>query len=92
MSNDRKVSVTEAARRFSDLINRVFYRGESTTLVRGGQPVARLVPLLPVGCSARELADRWAAFPHLEAGEALALERELEESRRALPELNPPWE
>ena len=40
----KMVTVTEAARNFSDVVNRVFYRGESMELTRGGTVVARLVP------------------------------------------------
>ena len=36
------ISATEAARRFSDLLNRVRYRGESFTIVRNGEAVASL--------------------------------------------------
>lgn len=39
-----EITATEAARRFSDLLNRVRYRGESFTILRGGEPVGRLVP------------------------------------------------
>lgn len=39
------VSATEAARQFSDLLNRVRYRGESFEIVRGGEVVARIVPI-----------------------------------------------
>ena len=47
MTRDRRVTVTEAARNFSDLVNRVFYRGESAMLIRNGVTVARLVPPEP---------------------------------------------
>jgi antitoxin (DNA-binding transcriptional repressor) of toxin-antitoxin stability system len=36
------ISATEAARRFSDLLNRVRYKGESFVIVRNGEPIARL--------------------------------------------------
>ena len=39
---DRKMTVTEASRHFSDLVNRSFYRGESIVLVRSGESVAML--------------------------------------------------
>lgn len=37
-----RVTATEAARNFSDLVNRVHYRGESFDIVRGGEVVARI--------------------------------------------------
>ena len=39
------VSVTEAARKFSDILNSIRYRGESYTIVRGGKPVASISPV-----------------------------------------------
>lgn len=41
---EQHVSVTAAARGFSDLINRVRYRGESAILVKNNVPVARIAP------------------------------------------------
>jgi antitoxin (DNA-binding transcriptional repressor) of toxin-antitoxin stability system len=37
-----EISATDAARRFSDILNRVRYRGETFDVVRGGEVVARL--------------------------------------------------
>ena len=91
MIKDRIVTVTEAARRFSDLVNRVFYRGETATLVRGGVPVARLTPPVPSTCSARDLARRWEHLPHLAPDDAAAFASELEEGRRALPPAVARW-
>jgi antitoxin (DNA-binding transcriptional repressor) of toxin-antitoxin stability system len=63
----RTLSVTEAARNFSDLINRVHFRGESALLLKGGRPMARVVPAraLRTGrelAMARDLADARAAL------------------------------
>jgi prevent-host-death family protein len=38
------ISVTEAARNFSDCVNRARYQGVTFILHRNGVPVARLVP------------------------------------------------
>lgn len=38
------VNVSEAKRRFSDLLGRVAYGGESILITRRGRPMARLVP------------------------------------------------
>lgn len=38
-----RITATEAARQFSDLLNRTFYRGEAFELERNGQVVAHLV-------------------------------------------------
>ncbi len=92
MTRDRRVTVTEAARNFSDLVNRVFYRGESAMLIRNGVTVARLVPPEPETVSARDLAERWETLPHLTPVEADRLAEALEEARRALPPAEAPWE
>jgi prevent-host-death family protein len=40
----QRLSATEAARRFSDLLDAVDTRGESFVIVRRGRPVARIEP------------------------------------------------
>jgi antitoxin (DNA-binding transcriptional repressor) of toxin-antitoxin stability system len=40
----RSISVTEAARNFSDCVNRARYQGVTFILHRNGIPVARIVP------------------------------------------------
>jgi prevent-host-death family protein len=39
------ISVTQAARRFADCVNRVRYQGTSFVLHKNGIPVARIVPI-----------------------------------------------
>ncbi len=89
---DRVITVTDAARRFSDLVSRVYYRGESVTLMRNAMPVARLVPVAPAARVAAELAELWRSVPNLGDDDALALERDIAEARRALPPAASPWE
>lgn len=43
----QRVTATEAARNFSDLLNRVRYAGESFVIVRGGEEIGQLVPPQP---------------------------------------------
>jgi antitoxin (DNA-binding transcriptional repressor) of toxin-antitoxin stability system len=38
----KAITATEAARNFSDLLNRVHYRGETFDIVRGGEVIARI--------------------------------------------------
>lgn len=40
----QKINATEAARNFSELINRTFYRRESFLVVRNGETVCQVVP------------------------------------------------
>lgn len=92
MSKPRQMTVTEAARNFSDLVNRVYYRGESTILTRNGIPVAYLTPPAPATTPARELAEAWAAQPHLGRADAEQFAEELERARQGLPRAEDRWE
>jgi antitoxin (DNA-binding transcriptional repressor) of toxin-antitoxin stability system len=42
-----RVSATEAVRTFSDLLNRIRYRGEEFVVERAGEPVCRMTPTAP---------------------------------------------
>jgi antitoxin (DNA-binding transcriptional repressor) of toxin-antitoxin stability system len=42
-----RVSATEAVRTFSDLLNRIRYRGEEFVIERGGEPQCRMMPAGP---------------------------------------------
>jgi len=88
---DRTVSVTDAARNFSDLVNRVFYTGESATLVRNGVPVARVVPAGPPITPASLLAEAWGRLPHLTPAEAGRFAADIAKARAALPPPRDPW-
>jgi prevent-host-death family protein len=57
------LSATDLARRLSDILSRVRYRGERFVVERNGEPVAVLVPLgseaaPPVAPTLREVVDR----------------------------------
>lgn len=60
----QSVTITEAARNFSDFVNRVAYRGERFFLVRGKRRVASLAPAATV-CSAAELKNALQDLPVL---------------------------
>jgi len=84
------VSITHLARNLADLINRVAYRGERFTVVRGNRAVAELIPA-PRGRRLGDLPRMLADLPGLDAAEAGALGADLETARRALgtPERDP---
>ena len=63
------VTVTQVARNFAEYVNRVAYRRESFTLVRGKKPLAELRPL-PAGARLSELPALVASLPRLTAAEA----------------------
>ena len=85
------VTMTHLARNLADLVNRVVYRGERFTVVRGNRPVAELVPA-PHGRRLGELPALLADLPHLGAAEADELGNELDAARGELgtPE-GGPW-
>lgn len=88
---DRTVSVTDAARNFSDLVNRVYYTGETATLVRNGVAVARVVPAGPTACPAARLADAWPGLPHLPPADARTFAADVARARAELPPPRDPW-
>ena len=57
------ISATETSRRFSELMNRVHYRGESFVVERGGRPMCEILPAQPPKFSGRELADLLRSLP-----------------------------
>jgi antitoxin (DNA-binding transcriptional repressor) of toxin-antitoxin stability system len=88
MSN---VTVTQVARNFAEYVNRVAYRRESFTLVRGKKPLAELRPL-PAGARLSELAGLLASLPRLSAAEAGEFAADLEASRDELGEVRDAWQ
>lgn len=75
------VSITDAARNFSDFINRVAYRQESFFLVRGKRPVAELRPVA-AGRRLAEAGSLLAGLPALPGPEVRALLRDVERVRQ----------
>ena len=74
---------------FSDLLNRVLYRGEVFVVERGGQPVCRIVPAGPVGFKLRDLVQLWKTIPKPDPAYWDTLE-EINRTQPPLPES--PWE
>ena len=58
-----RISATEGARKFSELMNRVHYRGESFVVERGGKPICEILPAQPVSFTGRQLVDLLRALP-----------------------------
>jgi antitoxin (DNA-binding transcriptional repressor) of toxin-antitoxin stability system len=85
-------SVTEVFRNFSDYINRVAYRGERIVLMRGGRPVAELMPVV-TGARLGDLPTLLDSLPRLTADEAAALGEDLDRARSELAKRPPgdPW-
>ena len=87
----RTLSVTEAARRFADVVNRAFYRHETTVLVKNGVPVAFVAPMAPTGIPARELAHRWPLLPRLAPEDAAAFAGDVAVGRSEMVPPPDPW-
>jgi len=72
------ISATEAARTFSDILNRVRYRGEAFVVERGGEPICRISPVAGAsGFTAADLLKLLEVAPapdpaYLDAVEAVA--------------------
>ena len=57
------ISATEAARRFSDILNRVVYRREEFVIERGGEAVCRIVPAGSPRYTLADLSNLLSAIP-----------------------------
>jgi len=83
------ISATQAVRQFSDLLNRVRYRGEEFIIERGGEPICILSPLKPSTCTGAELVAILRSLPKPDPGFWDAVE----EATRQYAEMpESPWE
>jgi prevent-host-death family protein len=58
-----EISATDAARRFSEILNRVRYRNETFVVKRGGVPVCAIVPLSAGALTGRSRAQLLHSSP-----------------------------
>jgi prevent-host-death family protein len=87
-----RISVTQAARNFSDLLNRVYYQGISVELERNNKVIARLVPVKPAArLRVGDLNEFFASLPKL-GDDAEAFAEDVRSIRRELPPERSPWE
>lgn len=75
-----QITITHLARNLADLVNRVAYRGERFTVVRGSRPVAELVPA-PRGRRLGDIPAILAELPGLSPAEAEAMGADLDAAR-----------
>lgn len=78
-----RITVTEAARNFSDCVSRARYQNATFVLVKNGEPVAQIAPVKEKVCTAGELAKLLATV-RLTEDEARAWRRDLKAARRVL--------
>jgi antitoxin (DNA-binding transcriptional repressor) of toxin-antitoxin stability system len=87
----KQITVTEAARNFSELVSRVHYQGGTTILVKGGKPMVKLSPAFRPK-TGKELAALWPKRPLLSPHEAASFERDMTDSRRRIGRVVSKWE
>ncbi len=90
---ETKITVTEGMREFSEIINRVFYRGENFILTKGGREVATLQPLHGQSHSTlKNLQTLMNALPKLDDHEMAAFAKDVlaSKTQSLLPEN--PWD
>lgn len=78
-----EITATEAARRFSEVVNRVRYRNETFVVKRGGEPVCEIVPVRSAAFTARDLAALLRSLPHPDKKYLDAVERHVRKQPRA---------
>lgn len=84
----KRISATEAARNFSELLAMVRFRGARYTIVRGGKPMATVGPAEPPvhERSFAELKEIWKRISRL-GEEAESFERDLRAAARRGPRM-----
>jgi antitoxin (DNA-binding transcriptional repressor) of toxin-antitoxin stability system len=85
----RVISATEAARSFSELLDRVCYRGETFVIERGGEPVCEISHVKPVRFTGADFLTLLHSLPKPDPGFWNAVEKATRQ-QPAVPES--PWE
>jgi len=82
----QKITATEAVRKFSELLSSIKYQGERYTIVRGGKPVASILPAAEQtrGKTLGDLKRLLAEIPRL-GDDANAFEADVRAAREAQP-------
>lgn len=83
------ISATQAARTFSDLLNRIHYRGETFVIERGGEPICEISPVKPPRFTGADLLTLLRSLPKPDTGYWDAVEEAMQEEP-TIPES--PWE
>jgi prevent-host-death family protein len=86
---ESRISATEAARSFSDLLNRVRYRGEHFVVERGGEPICRIVPAGSTRFTLADLAHLLETAPKPDTGYGKVVKKAIR-SQGKLPKS--PWQ
>jgi len=87
-----RISVTQAVRQFSDLLNRVFYQGTIVELERGNKVIARISPVAPESpLKVKDLNRLFVELPSL-GEDAKAFAKDLEDIRKQVPLEQNQWD
>ena len=87
-----RMSVTQAVRQFSDLLNRILYQGVSVELERGNKVIARISPVSSESpLKVKDLNRLFAGLPSL-GEDAGAFARDLEDIRKQIPLERNQWD
>ena len=78
------ITVTEAARNFTDCVNRCHNQKTTFVITKNGVPFARLIPAEKPPCTGKDLADALAKVEELSPAEARAWNRDLKAARKQL--------
>jgi antitoxin (DNA-binding transcriptional repressor) of toxin-antitoxin stability system len=87
----RTISVTDAARNFADCVNRAHYQNVTFVLLKGGTPVARIVPDNEKVCTGADLGSVISGTK-ISSAEAEAWRRDLRAARARLKPLSDKWQ
>ena len=85
----QRLTATEAARGFSELLNRVRYRGERFLITRGGVDVCEMRPAAAVRFSGTDLGALLRSMPAVDGDFLDQVERHVGDQP---PEPEPPWQ
>ena len=86
------ISVTEAARNFSDILNRAQYHGESFEVTRGNEVVVKIEPVKPKRLTVGEFREIWKNLPPLDPEDAAAWEEDQKLIRASAPAAPYKWD
>ena len=68
VKGSRIISATEAARTFSELLDRVYYRGETFVIERGGEPVCEMSHVKPLRFTGADFLTLLHSLPKPDPG------------------------
>jgi antitoxin (DNA-binding transcriptional repressor) of toxin-antitoxin stability system len=80
-----RISVTQAVRQFSDLLNRVFYQGAVVELERGTKVIARISPVASESPLKVKDLNRFFADLTLLGDDAKTFAKDLADIRKQIP-------